>query len=785
MSLEGQQIDRYRILRLLGSGGMGEVYLAEDARIEQQVAIKVIRAEASPYPNNEASQEAARLFQREAKAIAKLDHPHILPLFAYGEQRLGNLALIYLVMPYRREGSLSDWLRQRGQAGLLSRPDVAHLVGQAASALQHAHDRQVIHQDVKPSNFLIRHRPEKPERPDLPDLFLADFGIAKFTTATSAMSHTIRGTPTYMAPEQWEGHPVPATDQYALAVMTYELLTGRSPFQGGERQVMYQHLMVLPAPPSTVNSHLSRDIDTVLLHALSKQPEQRFASMTAFSTAFQQAVQAQAAQETAAPPYLSGPLTPPTPVSQGDIRAVLAISTAEAQLGTTRTLTLPGGRKVTVSVPAGARDGQIVRLDGQGETSPAGGPAGALILTLLVKTAEEPSPFTSPSAGQAEEAVLTAHPAAGATDAPPVSKTGQQGTVSNTAQYEMRTLPSHSHEPIEAVTPASQVSPPSTEPALPSRPVVERIDEMTPVIQEEQQASGVPAHRAAKPAETATEQRPFFPAEPSLGAAQPQQRGISRRSVVVGLAGLAVVGGTGGGLLWLARSRQPFTPTPLSVGTVLYTYQGHFNTVTTMAWSPDGRRIASGSHDDTVQVWGAADGGNVFTYRGHSSYVLAVAWSPDGRRIASGSGGYSYSPQVTKENTVQVWDASNGGNVFTYFGHSDEVHAVVWSPDGKHIASGSHDKTVQVWDASTGANVFTYRGHSSFVNAVAWSPDGRRIASGSTDQTVQVWDASKGGNVFTYRGHFSQVVEAVAWSPDSRRIASGGYDNTVQVWLAE
>ena len=126
-------------------------------------------------------------------------------------------------MPYRAEGSLSDWLRQHGQAGLLSPQDVAHFVGQAASALQHAHDRQIIHQDVKPSNFLLRQRQETPTRSDL---LLADFGIACFSTATASASQSIRGTPTYMAPEQWEGHPVPATDQYALAVMVYELLTG-------------------------------------------------------------------------------------------------------------------------------------------------------------------------------------------------------------------------------------------------------------------------------------------------------------------------------------------------------------------------------------------------------------------------------------------------------------------------------------------------------------------------------------------------------------------------------
>src|SRR5438552_4698550 len=286
MSLEGQQIGRYRIVRLLGSGGMGEVYLAEDARIEQQVAIKVIRAEVSPYPHQEANQEAARLFQREARTIAKLDHPHILPLYDYGEQPLGNLTVVYLVMPYRREGSLSDWLRHRHQTELLSPQEVAHVLSQAASALQHAHDRQVIHQDVKPANFLIRHRPEQPTRPDL---LLADFGIAKLTSLTASASQSVRGTPTYMAPEQWDGQPVPATDQYALAVMIYELLTGRPPFQGGPWQMMYQHLSVSPQPPSTFNPAINPDIDAVILHALAKRPENRFPSISAFANAFQQA----------------------------------------------------------------------------------------------------------------------------------------------------------------------------------------------------------------------------------------------------------------------------------------------------------------------------------------------------------------------------------------------------------------------------------------------------------------------------------------------------------------
>src|SRR6266567_1824549 len=124
MALEGLQLGQYRLLRLLGSGGMGEVYLAEDARINQQVAIKIIRTEASPYPGSDITKDAIRLFQREARAIARLDHPHILPLFSYGEENINGATLTYIVMPFRREGSFAHWLQKHSSAGLLSPQDV-------------------------------------------------------------------------------------------------------------------------------------------------------------------------------------------------------------------------------------------------------------------------------------------------------------------------------------------------------------------------------------------------------------------------------------------------------------------------------------------------------------------------------------------------------------------------------------------------------------------------------------------------------------------------------------
>jgi serine/threonine protein kinase len=370
MPYEGLQLGHFKLLNLIGSGGMGEVYLSEDTRIHRQVAVKVSRAELTPYPDVNATREAARLFLREMRVVTMLDHPHILPLYDFGEETISKVTLTYMVMPYRKEGSLNDWLRQRSSAEILLPQDVGYLIQQAASALQHAHDHHVIHQDVKPSNFLIH---STNDYPYLPDLLLADFGVAKFTTATSSMSHTIRGTPTYMAPEQWSGEPVPATDQYALAIMAYELLTGRPPFQGPPMRMMHLHATTPPQPPSTLNPQLSIDIDAVLLGALAKKPEDRFASIAAFAQALQRAVQ------------VADPSTVFNRPQSNNLHATLAISEAEARTGTSRTLTLPGGRQVSVNISAGAYDGQIICLEGQGEPAGHDKLAGALILTLNVK----------------------------------------------------------------------------------------------------------------------------------------------------------------------------------------------------------------------------------------------------------------------------------------------------------------------------------------------------------------------------------------------------------------
>jgi eukaryotic-like serine/threonine-protein kinase len=286
-------------------------------------------------------------------------------------------------MPYRREGSFANWLQERGEAGLLSPQDVAHFISNAASALQYAHNNSIVHQDVKPSNFLIRTNLEDVNHPDL---LLADFGIAKLSSATASVSHSIRGTPTYMAPEQWDGEPVYATDQYALAVLAYELLTGRAPFVGRQQQVMYQHLTVQPQPPSTLNPLLSKDVDAVLLKALKKKPEERFKSISAFANAFREALQSTDASTIVRTPHLP---------ESGNLHATLAISKTEAQTGTRRILTLPDGRQVVVTVPPSAYDGQVLHLSGMGNSGSAGRSAGGLIITLFVQDISLPPTITN------------------------------------------------------------------------------------------------------------------------------------------------------------------------------------------------------------------------------------------------------------------------------------------------------------------------------------------------------------------------------------------------------
>jgi serine/threonine protein kinase len=386
---EGQQLRHYRLVRLLKNGGMGDVYLAVDTLLHRQVAIKVIHTDFIRY----AETEAARLFLREAQAIAQLDHINILPVYDSGDEHVSGSTVMYMVMPFRQAGSLKDWLRTYFGEEILPLPAVERIVRQAALALQHAHDRQIIHQDVKPSNFLVYGDAEHPSRLNLQ---LADFGVAKFMMKTSE-SQVIRGTPAYMAPEQWEGHPVPATDQYALAIMAYELLTGRLPFDGnGYHNLWHQHCHVEPSAPNAVNPTLPKELDAVLLRALAKNPEDRYSSVSAFAHAFQRAI-----------------------LNSGNIYQNVTISMLEARMGTNRILTLPTGKQVVLPIPPGVYNSQVMRLEGYGRPTTYNSPVGALIVTIAISTLEEDISLATAPVQQQAVPVPTAVVKSDVTPTPP------------------------------------------------------------------------------------------------------------------------------------------------------------------------------------------------------------------------------------------------------------------------------------------------------------------------------------------------------------------------------
>lgn len=307
--LIGRVLSHYRIIRLLGYGGTAAVFLAEDINLHREVAVKVFQ------PREGETQEFLRRFAREARVLARLDHPHILPVYDYGEQN--NIA--YLVVPLMAGGSLKDRLKRH--VGFIP-AETVQLIGQILNALQYAHEHGFIHRDIKPGNMLFKADGT---------LVLADFGLVKVISPDNALLPTqtgesvsitgkaITGTPEYMSPEQIMSNAVPASDIYSVGVVLYEMLSGEPLFTAENYLgVLMKHLYTAPRPLRQVNPRISPALESVVMRCLAKEPGQRYQQPAELLRALQLALIEPAGTDhfqTAPTP----PISPSTPVAQGHL----------------------------------------------------------------------------------------------------------------------------------------------------------------------------------------------------------------------------------------------------------------------------------------------------------------------------------------------------------------------------------------------------------------------------------------------------------------------------------
>lgn len=722
----GQQFGNYRLVNLLGRGAFAGVYLAEHVHLHTKAAIKVI--------HTVLSDDDIERFLAEARIIAKFDHEHIVRVLDFDVEE----GIPFLVMDYAPAGTL----RQRHPQHVPLPPAVIlPYVRQVASALQYVHDRLVVHRDVKPENLLVGRRQE---------VLISDFGIAiAGRNSISQITQNIAGSPAYMAPEQSVGQAVPASDQYALGVVAYEWLTGERPFNGSLQEIAFKHTLVPPPRLHEKVPAIPGAIDEVVGRALAKDRHERFASVQDFADALEEACQSAPYLLPSsifdlclpAPRLVSCPVAHPLsaslpPYAPSSV-AQIGLECGESSVSPSplsgwspsqgQPAPVSGLFQVEASPVKESSHIAAISPDAPVESSTPHPPTWLSHHLTRRKVAALLLGTSIAMSGGADTLLWNSffHQAHSGAQVP---KTIPTPLLQGHSYY---TYPGH----------ASNVN------AVAWSPRGQRIasgsgDSQTDVdhtVQVWDAASGENALIYRK--HTAEVKTVVWSPNGAYIASGSVDKTVRVWDAVTGndlpfspYRGHAarvrnVVWSPDGKSLASASKDRTVQVWDAATGRQLFLYP-YPDELLTVAWSPDGQYIAFGGFgaNPAVEVWDVAHSRLIYRYKNHTGDVRGIAWSRDSKRIASGS----------YDQTVQIWDAFTGNNAVTCRVHS-EVNTLAWSPDSRSIASGSIDHTVQIWDASTGHHVYTYPGAINEVWAVAWSPDSTRIASGSNDHKVRVW----------------------------------------------
>jgi eukaryotic-like serine/threonine-protein kinase len=722
----GERFGPYVLLGRVAAGGMGVVYRARDARLEREVALKMILG------GDRARPEELIRFLVEAQAVAAIDHPHVVRVLEFGEQDDRP----FLALEFLTGGTLT---RRIEQAAPLDPRVAAELCRKVAAGVAAAHAQGIVHRDLKPSNILF----DSAGEPKVTDFGLAKRGAGADLTATRA----VMGTPAYMAPEQASGGTKfvgPAADVWALGVILYECLTGKRPFTGESTDdVLHAVIHSTPPTPRDLIPAVPRDLNLIVGKCLEKDARDRYPTANELAEELRRFVAGEPISvrpagrvEKLAKWVRRKPMVAGLYAATTIALAVIVVALGFAALW----WDAEGARRQTALANDQLADANLRVVAERDENDR---------LRNLAEQARDQKEL----ARQGEEVARTK----AETLAEKLAHV-EYGLTMQLAREEWRD--SNIYRASELLT--------STMPEYRGWEwqYVHRLCHPDLITLTEHTSSVTSVAWSPDGQSILTGS---FDKTAKIWGVATERTTLTFNKHTAGVTAVA----------WSPDGNQAVTGSvdqsakiwDTRTGKESHSLVGHTDVITSVGWSPDGKQVVTGSVDNTARIWDAVTGNTIRILRGHAGRITAVGWSPDGKQVVTGSA----------DKTAKLWNADTGEESRTLTGHTATVLAVAWRNDGQRIVTGGGDKTVRIWNARTGDAIHTLTGHIDAVWSVAWSPNGKQIATTGYDSTVRVWDAQTGIQMNKFVGHPHQVL-SVAWRPDGTQIAAAGYDRTVRVW---